>query len=60
LGADPVEPIFTEIANCENGVDDNLFSTFGFNILGASDLQGAKMSVFQLTLLVIVATVLLL
>jgi len=36
-----------------------LYASFcGFNILGVSDLQGVKISVFRLTLLVIIATLL--
>jgi len=55
-GADPFGPISTKIGTVV-GVDDVIIqSNFGFNILGVSDLQGVKMSIFPL--LVIVTTVL--
>ena len=43
------------------GVHDVIVdSNFGFNISGVSDLQGVEISVFLLTLLVIVTAVLML
>jgi len=55
-GADPFGPISTKIGI---GIEDVFIqSHFGFNILGVLILQGVKISIFPLPLLVIVTTVL--
>jgi len=57
-GADPVGPISTKISKVVGVHDIIIQSDFVFNILGVPDLQRVKISVFPLTLLVIVTTVL--
>jgi len=58
LGADPFGPISTKIDRVV-GVDDLIIQPIFVSILlGVSDVQRVKISVFQLTLLVSIITVL--
>ena len=57
-GAVSFGPISTKIGKIVGAEDVIIQCNFSFNILGVSDLQGVKISVFPLTLLVIITTVL--
>jgi len=57
-GADPFGPISTKIGTLVGVYDVIIQSKFGFNILRGFRCTGVEISIFPLTLLVIVTTVL--
>jgi len=57
-GADPFGPIFTRIGTIVSVHDVIIQFKFGFNILSGFRSTGVEISIFPLTLLVIVTTVL--